>query len=108
MRKWLRSLWISLLSGTALLTACGVRPAPTLYGPPPEDSAEIRQNNRRQALQQRLDSIRDIIEQRENAKVYGSPEVIRRYRSETNRLRAEADSLNKEIEMIGKQIDMID
>ena len=65
-----------------------------------DDSTEADQLSRRQALQQRLDSIRDIIVQRENAKIYGSPEVMQRYREETYRLRAEADSLSRELEAL--------
>lgn len=99
MKKWFRNLWIGLLSGTAFLTACGLRPSPTYYGSPnvDEDLTEGRM-----ALQQRLDSIRDIIEERESAKIYGSPEVMERYRTETSRMRAEADSISRKIEDFDK------
>lgn len=93
-----------MLSGTAFLAACGVRPQATLYGgPPPDDSTEIKQACREQALRERIDAIRAIVEKREHSEVYGSPEVIWEYREETDRLRAEADSLSKELDSLQSQ-----
>ena len=101
MFKWFRKLWIGLLSGIATLTACNViGPQPCYYGPPPVDPTEDTvksQNDRRETLRQRIDAIRDIVEERRNAEVYGPPEVIEEYTQETYRLQAEADSLEKEL-----------
>lgn len=100
MKRWLRSIWIGLLSGTATLASCSLfSPPPCYYGPPPVDSLkEVPQSARRQALQQRLSAIQDILEERQNAEVYGSPEIMEEYAKETMRLRAEADSLRNELE----------
>lgn len=48
--------------------------------------------------QSRLDQLWDVIRERENSCVYGSPEVIERYESETYNLRLEAQKLAKELE----------
>ena len=98
MKKWFRCLWIGLLSGTAFLASCGLKPHPTLYGgPPPEDSTQVQSMSRRQALQQHLDSIRAIIEEREFSEVYGSPEIIEKYSRETRRLKEEAAELEAQL-----------
>ena len=103
MGKWLRKLWIGLLSGTAFLTACGLRPSPTYYGPPPIDPNDSAKNESRMILRQRIDEIHNILEERRNAEVYGPPEVMEEYARENRRLQSEADSLEKELLMLEKE-----
>ena len=102
MGTWFRKLWIGLLSGIATLTACNViGPQPCYYGPPPVDPTEDTvqpQNDRREVIRQRIAAIRDIVEERRNSEIYGSPEMMEEYARETRRLQAEADSLEKELE----------
>ena len=66
------------------------------------DHPEMEQNptQRRHELEGRLESLRNTIEEREGARVYGSPEVIQKYRRETQRMRQEADSLQQEIKTL--------
>ena len=66
------------------------------------DHPEMEQNptQRRRELESRLESLRNTIEEREGARVYGSPEVIQEYRRETQRMRQEADSLQQEIKTL--------
>lgn len=61
---------------------------------------ETYRTQRRHELEGRLESLRNTIEEREGARVYGSPEVIQEYRKETQRLRQEADSLQQEIKTL--------
>lgn len=58
------------------------KPIPCVYGPPPGDK-----------LRDRLFELRQAIQRREGACVYGSPEVMQRYKEETQRLKQEADSI---------------
>jgi hypothetical protein len=46
-------------------------------------------------------------EEREGARVYGSPEVIQEYRRETQRMRQEADSLQQEIKTLEERTNTI-
>lgn len=100
--KWLRKLWIGLLSGVATLTACNViGPQPCYYGPPPTDPTEDTvQSNRKEVLRQRIAAIRDIVEERRNSEIYGPPEIMEEYARETRRLQAEADSLEMELKAL--------
>ena len=66
-----------------------------VYGPPI--------SARRLELQERLDSIRKTIRFRESACVYGSPEVMQKYKNETIRLRHEADSIQQLINEIDNE-----
>lgn len=107
MGKWFRKLWIGLLSGMAALAACNIfSPPPCYYGPPPfdpstkEDSAVKVRNERLEALRQRIDAIRDILEERRNSEIYGSPEMMEEYERENRRLEAEADSLERELKAL--------
>ncbi|MBO4328478.1 MAG: hypothetical protein J5831_03585 [Bacteroidales bacterium] len=76
-------------------------PAELLYGPPvtPKNDRLSNQelDDKIGQLQTQLDSIGAILQRREGACVYGSPEVIERYRQETERLRSEAQDLQKEL-----------
>ena len=61
------------------------------------DSVYFDRQLRRVALEQRLESLRNIINERDGSRVYGSPEVIDAYRRETEHLRQEADSIEDEL-----------
>ena len=105
-----RKLWIGLLSGTAVLSACNVfSPPPCYYGPPPVDPSSIdtvmnvNQNDRRETLRQRIQAIRDILEERSNSEIYGSPGMMEEYARENLRLKAEADSLEQELKLLEKE-----
>lgn len=103
----MRRLWIWILSGLALLVGGLLvlryihREQPMCYyGPPVKepDSLEVSSKaQRRMQLQQRLDSLRNIIEERQNSEIYGPPEIMKEYGNETRRLMAEADSLEMEL-----------
>ena len=135
MKKVVRIVWISLLSGLAFLVACvGNKNSSkgnkfeTLYGCPEVEAPvanqkEINEMNarldgieqrinemknpdkkaRKQQLQQQLDSISNILQHREGACIYGSPEVMERYRNETNRLKTEAAEIQKQLEDLDKE-----
>ncbi len=135
MKKVVRTVWISLLSGLAFLAACTSskdsskdNKFETLYGSPEVnvpvanqesidemnarlDRIEQRINemkgldrqSRREQLQQQLDSISNILRRREGACIYGSPEVMERFRNETNRLKTEAAEIQKQLEDLDKE-----
>ena len=135
MKKVVRTVWISLLSGLAFLAACtGIKNSvkdnkfEALYGSPEVnapvanqesidemnarlDKIEQRINemkgtdkqSRREQLQQQLDSISNILKRREGACIYGSPEVMEKYRDENLRLHKEASKLQKELEDLDKE-----
>lgn len=130
MKKVVRTVWISLLSGLAFLAACTTTKHgkfETLYGSPevnvPANQESINEMNarldqieqrinemkgpdkqsRREQLQQQLDSISNILKRREGACIYGSPEVMEQYRNETLRLHKEASKLQKELEDLDKE-----
>ena len=136
MKKVVRTVWISLLSGLAFLAACtGIKDSvkenkfEALYGSP-EVNAPVKADNegigemnarldrieqrlnamkgpdkqsRREQLQQQLDSISNILKRREGACIYGSPEVMEKYRNETLRLHKEASKIQKELEDLDKE-----
>ena len=58
---------------------------------------------RKEQLQQQLDSISNILQRREGACIYGSPEVMEKYRNETNRLKTEAAEIQKQLEDLDKE-----
>lgn len=58
---------------------------------------------RRAELTERLDSLRAVIYKRENACIYGSPEVMERYSRETNRLRGEAEKVKNELQGLSEE-----
>ena len=80
MKKAARTFWIALLSGLALLTACF-------------SSKGLTKAERAQLIQER-DSIQQILSRREGAAVYGSPEIIKAYGEETQRLRNQIKEIN--------------
>lgn len=108
----MRRLWIWILSGLAillgglLLVRCIHRPQPCYYGPPVKDPDSLEVSSKaqmRMQLQQRLDALRNIIEERQNSEIYGPPEMIEEYGRETRRLQAEADSLEKELKSLEEE-----
>lgn len=150
MKKVVRTVWISVLSGLAFLAAgCSHRTSSKLekqrlaqeketiegilyekemeclYGSPEiiRDNRqqiddlnarleaiesrinalnEPRKEQRRKLIQQR-DSIQAILQQREGAAVYGSPEIIKQYGDETRRLRSELENINEALEKLGEK-----
>ena len=130
MKKVVRTVWISLLSGLAFLAACTTTKHgkfETLYGSPevnvPANQESISEMNarldeieqrvneikgpekqtRKEQLQQQLDSISNILQRREGACIYGSPEVMEKYRNEANRLKTEAAEIQKQLEDLDKE-----
>ena len=135
MKKVVRTVWISLLSGLAFLAACtGIKNSvkdnkfEALYGSPEVNAPAANQESidemnarlyrieqrinemknpdgqdRRTQLQQQLDSINNILKRREGACIYGSPEVMEKYRNETLRLHREASKLQQELEDLDKE-----
>lgn len=57
----------------------------------------LRVQERRAELLERISSLRSTIFERENACVYGSPEIIEEYGRETRRLRGELEKIEKEL-----------
>lgn len=98
MNKKFHKIWINLLSSVAVSVSFsffGCAPS-KVYGPP-----EIPEENVKQ-MREHLDSIREILTERENSEVYGSPEIMEEYDRETNRLRQEANELEKKLEEMQK------
>lgn len=89
MKKIVRTVWISALSGLAFLTACC-------------SSKGLTRSERKQLVKER-DSIQEILKMREMAAVYGSPEVLANYAAETYRLRNQLDSINYKL---GEDVDL--
>ena len=89
MKKVVRTVWISLLSGVAFLGACCT-------------SKGLSKSERKQLVKER-DSIQEILSRREGAAVYGSPEIIANYAAETYRLRSQLDSINYKL---GEDVDL--
>lgn len=58
---------------------------------------DMEKSKQRYTLKQRLADLRQALERREGACVYGSPEVIQRYGEETNRLRQEVEEVEKQL-----------
>ena len=108
MGKWFRKIWIGLLSGSAVLASCNIIDSqPRLYGPPPldpiEDTIQQPQVSRRDSIRQRLQAVRDILEEKEFSEVYGSPEIIEEHQMEISRLKTEVDSLERELKAIEEE-----
>ena len=89
MKKIVRTVYISALSGLAFLAACC-----TTKG--------LSKAERKQLTKER-DSIQDMLTRREGAAVYGSPEIIANYGLETLRLRSRLDSINYKL---GEDVDL--
>lgn len=80
---------------------------PCVYGPPSDipEYKEWRLNYDRGRLMEQLDQLENAIQRREGACVYGSPEIIRKYGEETNRLKKEADDLRQRIDEMTKELE---
>ena len=89
MKKVVRTVWISALSGLAFLAACC--------------SAKGLSKAERKQLEHERDSIQDILTRREGAAVYGSPEIIANYRLETLRMQSRLDTINSQL---GEDVDL--
>ena len=89
MKKVVRTVWISALSGLAFLAACC--------------STKGLSKAEKKQLERERDSIQDILTRREGAAVYGTPEIIANYAAETYRLRSKLDSLNYKL---GEDVDL--
>lgn len=83
MKKVVRTIWIGALSGLALLTSCD--------GP-----KGLSRQERRQLMKER-ENIQEMLKKRESACVYGSPEIMDRYKTETYRLMSQLDSINAKL-----------
>lgn len=90
MKKVVRTIWISALTGLAFLGAC----CTTKGG--------LSRAERKQLVKER-DSIQEIIKKREMSAVYGSPTIIQEYGLETMRLRNQLDSINYRL---GEDVDL--
>ena len=80
MKKFTRTIWVGILSALAFLGACN-------------SNKGLTKAERAQLVKER-DSIQQILQRREGASVYGSPEIIQAYGAETRRLRHQLDSIN--------------
>ena len=83
MKKVVRTIWIGALSGLALLTSCD--------GP-----KGLSRQERRQLMKER-ENIQEMLKKRESACVYGSPEIMDRYKTETYRMMSQLDSINAKL-----------
>lgn len=80
MKKTVRTIWIAVLSAVAFLTACV--------------SGKGLTKSERDNLIRERDSIENVIREREGACVYGSPEIIKSFGEETQRLREQLNEIN--------------
>lgn len=84
MKKVVRTVWIGALSGLAFFAACC-------------SSKGLTRQERRQLVRER-DSIQEMLNMREMAAIYGSPEIIANAKTETYRLRYQLDSINDRLD----------
>ncbi|MBR0540416.1 MAG: hypothetical protein IKG95_06290 [Bacteroidales bacterium] len=146
MKKIVRTIWISALSGLAFLGACCTnkgltrserkqlmrerdsiqeilkgREGAVIYGTPEimqarklkdlelksrldtinyqlGEDVDLEISARRVELQRRLNELQTTLRNREGACIYGTPEVMERYKEETNRMKKEAESIRKELQ----------
>lgn len=80
MKKFGRTIWVGILAGLAFLGACATHKS-------------LTKTERAQLVRER-DSIQEILNRREGACVYGSPEIIKEYGEETRRLRNQLEEIN--------------
>ena len=92
MKKVVRTVWIGLLSGLAFLVGCCTQNKINNNNKENEEKMQ-----RIDQLSHQLESINSIIQRREGACVYGSPEIIEQYGQETRRLKQEAEQLQQQI-----------
>ena len=107
MKKIIRTVWIGLLSGMAMLTAsCCTQNKVNKTEQNTEqnnDQNPVTKKQMVEQLHQQLDSINYIIRQRESACVYGSPEIIQQYGEETRRLKKEAEDIVNKIKELDNE-----
>ncbi len=60
-------------------------------------NVDMEKSRQRLALQQRIADLQQVLQYREGACVYGSPEIIQEYGEETRRLRQEVEDLNEQL-----------
>lgn len=60
--------------------------------------------NKKQSLEERLREIDETINNRSGAKVYGSPEIIDKYRKKTSKMTERRDSLSNALEKVNLEI----
>lgn len=102
MKRFFKKSWIAILAlATTVVAAC----SSSKHTNKTDDSQNTSVNSddntatsdtlsaSRAEVQSRLEELRRVIKEREMSCVYGSPEILRRYSEETQRLRYEADSL---------------
>ena len=89
MKKVVRTVWIATLSGLAFLAACCT-------------SKGLTRAEKRQLVRER-DSIQDILNRREGAAVYGSPEIIANYKLENLRMQSRLDTIHAQL---GEEVDL--
>ena len=99
MKKRVRTIWISILSGLAFIAACCCSQNKLPKDTPQEDQKKIKAEQ----LQHQLDSINTIIQRREGACVYGSPEIIEAYGQETRRLKQEAENIQNQLKELDNE-----
>lgn len=66
------------------------------------EDVDLEKSARRYTLQKRIVELQETLKRREGACVYGSPEVIKQYGAETERLRGELDAVRKELQQLDK------
>ena len=85
MKKVVRTVWIGALSGLAFFAAC----CTTKGG--------LSKAERKQLINER-DSIQRILKGREASAIYGTPDIMARFKAETYRLQYELDSINNRLD----------
>ena len=70
-------------------------PPSLLYGPPQNNDFGTIKEQRRSELINKLNDIQRILQRREGACIYGTPEVMERYKKETDELRKQKAELEK-------------
>ncbi len=103
MNIFFKKSWIAILAlATTIVAACSSSKNSNVNNPQNNNQNVSSDDNAvksdtlgesRAEVQRKLDQLRKVISDREMSCVYGSPEIIKRYGQETQRMRQEADSL---------------
>lgn len=72
------------------------------------EDVDLEKSARRVALQERIAELQAALQRREGACVYGSPEIIQAYGSETQRLRDEVEAVRKELRQLDQPVPNIE
>jgi hypothetical protein len=80
---------------------------PCVYGPPTNDPGykQWQLQQRRNDLSDRISQLRSAIQRREGACVYGSPEAIKKYGEETQRLKNQLQELTQQLQDLEKEME---